>query len=371
MSKDIIPFIRKKDYKFIRNIGQGATGKTVLLKDEIIDEYFVCKKYAPSNNQNKERFFTNFVREVKLLNKLSHKNIVRIYNNYLYPNSWTGYILMEYIDGVNIQQYLINNAYQIDDIFIQTIGGFKHLKDNGILHRDIRPNNILVSNEGTVKIIDFGFGKNIEMEQDFDKSVSLNWLYSPPIEFKHRIYDFKTEVYFVGKLFESLLNSETSDNFSFGHTLTKMIEPNPEKRLSSFFAVEREINSKEYNEFDFSDIEKGYYQEFADQLLGVIKYIGDETKYITNIEIIIKSLEEIYNNSILENYIQNSYKVVGCFIDGYCELQNKYKIKTSIFKNFIDVLRSKSREVNIVILNNLWQRFDTVIRTIDPSDLPF
>ena len=57
MNKKIIEFIRTKDYKFIKNIGQGGTGKTVLLKDEIIDETFVCKKYSPYYEEHKDLFF--------------------------------------------------------------------------------------------------------------------------------------------------------------------------------------------------------------------------------------------------------------------------------------------------------------------------
>jgi len=73
------------------------------------------------------------------------------------------------------------------------------------LHRDIRPANILVDNSGTVKIIDLGFGKQIRATKDFDKSLSLNWWCAVPKEFGLGLYDFSTEVYFVGKLFEDLI----------------------------------------------------------------------------------------------------------------------------------------------------------------------
>lgn len=71
---------------------------------------------------------------------------------------------MEYIEGCNIDEYIKANPKAINDIFVQTISGFKYLEDNGIMHRDIRPGNILVSTDGIPKIIDFGFGKTLRKQ---------------------------------------------------------------------------------------------------------------------------------------------------------------------------------------------------------------
>jgi len=61
MSENIIEFLRKKDYKLIRYIGRGGTGLTVLLKDDIIDKEFVCKKYLPVHGVEPKEYFTNFL----------------------------------------------------------------------------------------------------------------------------------------------------------------------------------------------------------------------------------------------------------------------------------------------------------------------
>jgi len=96
---------------------------------------------------------------------------------------------MDFIEGSEIQEYLKENPDKIDDIFIQTIYGFKYLEEVEILHRDIRPQNLLVSKNGIVKIIDFGFGKEIFFSTGFDKSITLNWRYAPPNEFEKQVYD--------------------------------------------------------------------------------------------------------------------------------------------------------------------------------------
>ena len=109
---------------------------------------------------------------------------------------------MESIDGHEIDNYLRQHPENINEIFFQVIEGFTHLENRSILHRDIRPQNILVDTKGTVKIIDFGFGKQIQAEEDFGKSISLNWWCEIPLDFKDKIYDFKTKF----TLLENYLN---------------------------------------------------------------------------------------------------------------------------------------------------------------------
>lgn len=170
-----IEFIRKRDYKFIKELGQGACGKTVLLYDDMINEHFVCKKYHPFSETHRQELFSNFVREIKLLHQVHDTNVVRVFNYYLYPDQLTGYILMEFVDGTDVEDYLKNAPEKINEIFLQVINGFRYLEANNILHRDIRPQNLMVTNTDNVKIIDLGFGKKIEQSKDFDKSISLNW----------------------------------------------------------------------------------------------------------------------------------------------------------------------------------------------------
>jgi eukaryotic-like serine/threonine-protein kinase len=174
MSKETIQFLRQKDFRYIMDIGQGGTGKTILLKDETIDEVFVCKKYSPYYEEDSDKYYSNFLSEIKILHTLFHNNIVRVFNYYLYPDKKTGYILMDYIKGDTISNFIVANPDRINDIFSQIMSGFLYLEENEILHRDIRPENILVTESGIVKIIDFGFGKQIVFKEDYDKSISLS-----------------------------------------------------------------------------------------------------------------------------------------------------------------------------------------------------
>lgn len=366
-----IDFLRKKSYVFQSEIGQGGTGKTILIKDELIDEVFVCKKYSPYYPEHKDLYFKYFLDEIKILHKIYHKNIVRVFNYYIYPEQMTGYILMEFVKGQNIDEYILENPDKLNDLFVQTINGFTYLEENKILHRDIRPDNILVTDDGTTKIIDFGFGKSIDFDNT-DNSISLNWRYPKPDEFNQKIYDTKTEIYFVGKLFEEILENASNIDFKFTRLVSKMIS-NYSERVPTFFNVYREIVNETKSEINFTDAEIATYREFADSLEGLISKMPYNTKYRRDINQIIKSLEEIYKNSLLEEHIQNNNKLITIFLDGQYSYFPKKLFKVDILHSMIMLLKSSSDDRRKVILNNLWERFDKVEKYYEKidDDLPF
>lgn len=371
MKNKIIEFLRTKDYKFIREIGQGGTGRTVLLEDEIINERFVCKKYSPIDEDIQQLFFNHFKDEIKILHLINHTNIVRVFNYYLYPEKYTGYILMEYIEGKDIYSYLVDNPDKLNDLFIQIIDGFTHLEKCKILHRDIRPNNILISNDGIVKIIDFGFGKKTDFKEDFGKSISLNWRYTPPSDFKTEIYDYRTEIYFVGKLFEEIIIENNFQNFAYMDILRKMTSYSYDARIESFFSIQREIIAGNWDNISFSEDEKGVYLNFANSLSKIYAKIYTSAEYITDVEVIIKGLEQVYKNSMLETYIQNDNAIAKSFIKGNYSYYTRQDITVDTIKDFLNFIKSVSKDKQKLIVNNLWQRLDTVQREVDVEELPF
>lgn len=136
------------------------------------------------------------------------RNIVRIYDYFLYPEYKTGYIIMEYIQGEDIDDYFLwEDSEKINAIFVQTINAFAYLEKHGILHRDVRAANIMIDNMDNVKIIDFGFGKQNPLDAfEEQASVILNWPASKvPNEIWQEIYNGKTEIFYVGYLFKNLI----------------------------------------------------------------------------------------------------------------------------------------------------------------------
>lgn len=361
MSDNVIEFVRKRNYVLVRELGQGACGKTVLLRDDVINELFVCKKYSPYYEEHKQEFFDNFLREIKLLHDVYHQNVVRVFNYHLYPEKLTGYILMEYVDGSDLDEYARKNPSAIADIFNQTIKGFCHLESRSILHRDIRPMNLMVTTDGTVKIIDLGFGKRVEVENDFDKSISLNWWCEPPSEFSEKSYNFATEVYFVGKLFERVVQDLSIEDFQYRSVVRKMCQIDPENRFASFLDVEREVLSNRLSEIVFFGQELNSYRAFANSLTKHVAKIENGTKYTDDHEKIVSRLESAYRNVMLEDEAPDCASVLRCFLDGGFKYY-KSGFEVSCIKNFISLMKSSNDEKRRIILANIQSRLDAIER---------
>ena len=144
----IIKFLKPKQFEFVKKLKSGGTGKTLLMRDATIDELFVCKKYDPEQKEYEDEFYIRFIQEIKIMYCLYHNNIVRIYDYFLYPEYKTGYIIMEYIKGKNIEEFFETaDEENINSVFIQIISAFLYLEQHNILHRDIKPGNIMITNE--------------------------------------------------------------------------------------------------------------------------------------------------------------------------------------------------------------------------------
>ena len=380
---EIIKFIRERDYIFLEDIGQGACGKTILLKDNIIDENFVCKKYETYNPANQYEYFENFKNEIKLLHLLYHKNIVRVFNYYLYPDKYTGYIIMEYIKGNNISEYINANPEKINDVFRQVLEGFKYLEDNKILHRDIRNNNILINNEGTVKIIDFGFGKKMEYSTDNEKSISLNWIANPPMEFKEGKYDNKTEIYFIGKLFENIILENDIQNFMYNDLLKEMINTDYNARIDSFNFILKQISKIQFEnpskieniEEMFTEDEINSYRTLSKALCNSISMIEESTKFIDDTDTILKNINSAITDCILEEYFPSKKVLINCFLDGEYEIDREYenKLKINELKKFRNIFMNSGNEKRKIILRNIQTKLDAIQKYYSPQNnyLPF
>src|SRR5699024_3926455 len=146
--------------------------------------------------------------------------------------------------------------------------------------------------------------------------------------------DTKTEIYFVGKLFEEILVNSSNIDFKYTGLVSKMIA-NYSERVPTFFDAYREIVNETKSEINFSNAEKTTYRKFADSLVGLISKMPYNTKYKRDINQIIKSLEGIYKNSLLEEHIQNNNKLTTIFLDGRYSYFPKMLFKVDILNSMI------------------------------------
>lgn len=364
-------FLRKRDYVFVKVLGQGACGQTVLLRDEVIASEFVCKKYVPFSESHRQELFKNFLREIKLLHEVYHPNVVRVFNYYVYPEQLTGYILMEFVDGVDIEDFVRVRPETVNDLFLQAVEGFAYLETSSVLHRDIRPQNIMVREDGTLKIIDLGFGKRVDTASDFDKSISLNWWCELPEDFGDGKYDHSTEVYFVGKLFQRLVLELGLEQFNFAPLLGRMCERNPVKRIGSFAEVRTSIQLKRAADLDFTVEESKAYQNFANAMSEQITKIEAGAKYSEDPDQIRTQLEATYRNCMLEQTVPDCATIIRIFVKGGFYYR-KTGFSTYVVRGFLELMRGTTLDKRRVALANLHSRLDAINRyEVQDDDVPF
>ncbi len=370
---DVIKFDAKKQFTYVKNLGSGGTGDTHLFKDETTDILFAIKKYVPKDKRFIDDHYKRFVDEIKILFNISHPNIVRIYNYYLYPPVKTGFLQMEYIDGESIDNFVPDGwGKDWNDIFGEVIYAFEYLEQNSILHRDIRPANILISKNESVKLIDFGFGKQLNGTTREENSILLNW---PATEMPDEVqlnqeYDEQTEIYFVGTLFRHLLK-DTDCDFYYHHIIEKMTKINPTQRYSSFSEIVSDMSNGVLGEINFSDEEKEVYLKFAISLSSHINHYAEKYTPINDIAVILPKLAQLIRNSSLEQYIQDNSLLIGCFINGGYSYKTKNDIEVQTIIDFYSLLTGLSISKQKIILDNIYSRLSTIKVNVADDELPF
>lgn len=210
-------------------LGVGGFGITYKCLDTKIGGICAIKEYFPANfalrsnatkfvsvaEQNLERYnkiMKRFVEEAELVKSLHHRNVITIYDSFFENN--TAYYVMEYCDGIDLRRYTnnFNRRLEYDEgmnLLYQIMNGLEYIHSKGILHRDIAPDNIYVTKNNSVKILDFGSARS-EMDQfNRELSVIVKVGYAPIEQYGGRGKQGPyTDIYALGATFYHLFTSK-------------------------------------------------------------------------------------------------------------------------------------------------------------------
>ncbi len=197
-------------YSIIRTLGEGGMANVYLAYDTILDRN-VAVKVLRGDLANDEKFVRRFQREALSASNLYHPNIVQIYDFDKSDEEY--YIVMEYVEGRTLKQLLKKRGSltitEVIDIMSQITDGMAHAHDSYIVHRDIKPQNIMILDNGMIKITDFGIAMALNSTQlTQTNSVMGSVHYLPPEQAAGKGSTIRSDIYSMGILMYELLTGE-------------------------------------------------------------------------------------------------------------------------------------------------------------------
>lgn len=194
-------------YRIKRTIGGGGMANVYLARDIILNRD-VAIKVLRLEFANDPEFIERFDREAQAATSLSHPNIVNIYD--VGEENHILYMVMEYIDGLTLKEYIVQNGplevAEAIDIMKQLTDAIAHAHANGLIHRDIKPQNILMDRYGNVKVTDFGIAIALSATSLTQTNSILGSVhYLSPEQARGGMATKKSDIYSLGIVFYELL----------------------------------------------------------------------------------------------------------------------------------------------------------------------
>jgi serine/threonine protein kinase len=215
-------------YKVLERLGSGGMGSVYLCEHKLMRRR-VAVKVLPSAKAADQACLERFYREARAAAALDHPNIVHSYD--IDQDEALHFLVMEYVDGASMQE-LVKRSGPLDPVRAahyvrQAALGLEHAHKKGLVHRDIKPGNVLVDRTGVVKILDMGLARFFNDEEDiltkkYDESVlgTADYLSPEQAVDSHNV-DIRADIYSLGATFYFLLSGRTP--FEGGTTAQKLI----------------------------------------------------------------------------------------------------------------------------------------------------
>jgi serine/threonine-protein kinase len=193
-------------YRILRKLGTGGMANVYLAEDEVLGRR-VAIKILNDRHAGDEQFVERFRREAKNAASLSHPNIVSIYDRG--EAEGTYYIAMEYLDGRSLKELIVARGpapvHVAVDYARQVLAAIRFAHRHGIVHRDIKPHNVLVDAEGRLKVTDFGIARAGASQMTEVGSIIGTAQYLSPEQAKGAPVDQTSDLYSVGVVLYELL----------------------------------------------------------------------------------------------------------------------------------------------------------------------
>ena len=206
------------DFTIVKKLGEGHFGSVCLVSSNITKKLYAMKEIKSGRYQSENQRL-EVEKEIQLLENLHHPHVITYFTSFRENNNF--YIVTEYINGGSLEDLLKKNISQgklidertIWDLLVQSLSGLLYLHENKkIIHRDIKPDNILLDFEGRLKISDFGV--SAIKSEEVEDLVRCHYTVRGPIDFMAPemamggSYDFKSDIYMLGLTFFIMMSNQ-------------------------------------------------------------------------------------------------------------------------------------------------------------------
>ena len=197
MLKEVL-FLGKR-YEILERIGSGGMADVYKGKDHKLNR-FVAVKVLKSDYRSDEVFIQKFLSEAQAAAGLMHPNVVNVYD--VGQDRGLYYMVMELVEGISLKDYIEKkgqlSAKETISISIQMVTGIQAAHNQHIIHRDIKPQNIIISKDGKVKVTDFGIARATTSTNTISTNVMGSVHYTSPEQARGGIVDEKSDIYSAG-----------------------------------------------------------------------------------------------------------------------------------------------------------------------------
>ena len=253
LSQDMLQELGK--YRIIKKIGKGGMGVVFLAKHKVMNTYRALKVLSLSVREDNYDFYERFMREARIASEIRHPNIVGVMDAETDTEQEVSYIVMEFIDGGTLRRILKNHKPlpEVQALLIvkNIAKALTAVAEHKIIHRDIKPDNIMFTRHGDVKLADLGIAKNEEDDVNLTRNDIMigtpAYLSQEQIETPKDV-DIRSDIYSLGAtLYEMLTGTTPYAGKNTYDILQKMISESivdPRKKNPAVSAVTARIVMK-------------------------------------------------------------------------------------------------------------------------------
>ena len=335
-----------KRYEILGRIGSGGMADVYKGKDHKLNRY-VAVKVLKSDYRNDESFIKKFVSEAQAAAGLMHPNVVNVYD--VGQDRGLYYMVMELVEGITLKEYIEKkerlSAKEAISISIQMISGIQAAHNHHIIHRDIKPQNIIISKDGKVKVTDFGIARATTSTATISTNVMGSVHYTSPEQAKGGIVDERSDIYSAGiTMYEMVtghvpFDGDSTVSVALKHLKEKIVArsvevPDIPYSLDCIImkCTEKNVERRYQNcQALISDLKHSLVDpdgHFVDEQLGVFtgrKPAGDETILMSEDEI-RRAQERSYSQS--DDYDDSDYDDDDYDDDDYDDDDDDYRAPT-------------------------------------------